>query len=54
MALGVLMTGMGRATGSQLAEPIWHGLGIGATGLLSAAATLFGVGVCWALVREAE
>ncbi|HNP71335.1 MAG TPA: MFS transporter [Kouleothrix sp.] len=54
LALCVLMSGTGRATGSQLAEPLWQSRGIWATGLLSAAATLLGVALCWLLVREAE
>jgi predicted MFS family arabinose efflux permease len=54
MALSVLMTGSGRATGSQVAEPLWHTFGIGATGLLSASVVLVGVVLCWLLVREGE
>lgn len=54
MALSVLMTGSGRATGSQVAEPLWHTFGIGATGLLSASVVLVGVVLCWLMVREGE
>ncbi|MBK9941932.1 MAG: MFS transporter [Kouleothrix sp.] len=54
MALSVMMTGLGRAIGSQLAEPLWRTSGIWATGLVSAAAALLGVTLCLLLVREAE
>jgi predicted MFS family arabinose efflux permease len=54
MALSVMMTGLGRAVGSQIAEPLWSGYGIWVTGSISAAVTLAGVLLCLALVRETE
>ena len=54
MALAVLTNGLGRAVGSQVAEPLWSAYGIWANGLVGAGMTLIGVIVCWRLVRENE
>lgn len=54
LALGVLMVGLGRAVGSQIAEPLWSSQGIGVLGLASAALIAVGVLLCWRLVRENE
>jgi len=54
MALAVLMNGLGRAIGSQVAEPLWSSTNIWVTGVTSAALTFAGVLLCLALVREHE
>jgi predicted MFS family arabinose efflux permease len=54
MALSVMTIGLGRALGSQLAEPLWGAYGAWASGLMGAAMTLAGVALCWLLVRENE
>jgi DHA1 family inner membrane transport protein len=54
MALSILTFGIGRAIGSQIAEPLWSSYGIVANGLLGAGLALSGVLICWALVRETE
>jgi predicted MFS family arabinose efflux permease len=54
LALSVLANGLGRAAGSQLAEPLWSAYGSWASGLVAAGMTFLGVLVCWALVRENE
>lgn len=54
MALSVLSTGVGRAIGSQVAEPLWSSFGIWATGLTSAGLIGAGVLLCSLLVREGE
>ena len=54
MALSVMMTGLGRAIGSQIAEPLWSGTGILANSLAGAGVTFVGVLLCFALVRETE
>ena len=54
MALSILTLGIGRAVGSQIAEPLWSSSGIAANALLGAGMTFAGVFVCWALVRENE
>jgi predicted MFS family arabinose efflux permease len=54
MALSVLILGVGRAIGSQLATPLWSSYGMWANGILGAALLLAGVLLCWALVRETE
>jgi predicted MFS family arabinose efflux permease len=54
MALSVLVIGMGRALGSQLATPLWSSYSMWANGLIGAGLVLAGVLLCWALVRENE
>jgi MFS transporter, DHA1 family, inner membrane transport protein len=54
MALSVLILGVGRAIGSQLATPLWSSYGIWANGLIGAGLLLAGILLCWALVRENE
>lgn len=54
MALSVMTIGLGRAIGSQVAEPLWSGYGILANSLAGAGVMLLGVLICWALVRENE
>ncbi|MEO7913701.1 MAG: MFS transporter [Roseiflexaceae bacterium] len=54
MALSVLILGVGRAVGSQLATPLWSSYGMWANSLLAAGLLLVGVMLCWALVRENE
>jgi len=54
MALSVMMAGMGRAVGSQIAEPLWSSAGIWANSLAGGAMTIAGVLLCFALVRETE
>ncbi|HJZ49286.1 MAG TPA: MFS transporter [Roseiflexaceae bacterium] len=54
MALSVLVIGLGRALGSQLATPLWSSYGIWANGIIGAALVVTGVLLCWALVRETE
>jgi DHA1 family inner membrane transport protein len=54
MALSIMMSGIGKAIGSQIAEPLWSSAGIWANSLASAALTITGVLLCFALVREAE
>jgi DHA1 family inner membrane transport protein len=54
MALSVLILGVGRAIGSQLATPLWSSYGMWANSILGAVLLLAGVLLCWALVREAE
>jgi len=54
MALNVMMIGLGRAIGSQIAEPLWRSAGIWANGLAGGAMTIAGVLLCFLLVRETE
>ncbi|MBK9713506.1 MAG: MFS transporter [Kouleothrix sp.] len=54
MALSVMTIGLGRALGSQIAEPLWSSYGILANSLAGAGVMLLGVLICWALVRENE
>ena len=54
LALGVLMVGLGRAAGTQIAEPLWSSQGIAVLGLASAALIAAGALLCWRLVRENE
>jgi predicted MFS family arabinose efflux permease len=54
MALSVLTLGLGRALSSRVAEPLWSGYGIWATGLTAAALTLAGVLACLVFVKETE
>ncbi|MEP7189632.1 MAG: MFS transporter, partial [Roseiflexaceae bacterium] len=54
MALSVLILGVGRAIGSQLATPLWSSYGMWANAMIGAALLLAGVLLCWALVRENE
>ncbi len=54
MALSVMMAGLGRAVGSQIAEPLWSSAGIWANSLAGGAMTIAGVLLCFALVRETE
>ena len=54
MALSVLILGVGRAIGSQLATPLWSSYGIWGNAVLGAGLVLAGVLLCWALVRENE
>jgi len=54
MALSVMMTGLGRAVGSQIAEPLWSSAGIWANSLAGGALTIAGVLICFTLVRETE
>jgi MFS transporter, DHA1 family, inner membrane transport protein len=54
MALSVMMAGMGKALGSQIAEPLWSNAGIWANSLAGAAMTITGVLLCFVLVRETE
>lgn len=54
MALSVLILGVGRAIGSQLATPLWSSYGMWANAMIGAALLLVGVLLCWALVRENE
>ena len=48
------MSGMGKAIGSQIAEPLWSSAGIWANSLAGGAMTIAGVLLCFALVRETE
>jgi predicted MFS family arabinose efflux permease len=54
MALSVMTNGLGRAAGSQVAQPLLSRYGFGVSGLVAAAMTLAGVAICWVLVREHE
>jgi predicted MFS family arabinose efflux permease len=54
MALSVMMNGIGRALGSQIATPLWQAYGFWANGLVAGSAVFLGVTLCWWFVRERE
>lgn len=54
MALSVSANGLGRATGSLTAEPLWRTAGFGANAIMTTLLVLAGVALCARFVRETE